>query len=159
MQRLLATTTQPCDTISRMSAKVENRIKTGEPHAVVVGNIEVARRTCSELAARGVLVTHLLHPTDSEMHAALTAEVSAVAILVRGDVIALRYALLVEHQLPEVRLVVTVFVPAVAEQLMRVVPNCQVTSPANVTVPSIIGACLGPDVLAVASLGGEPTMV
>ena len=72
-----------------------------------------------------------------------------MAILVRGDVIALRYALLVEHLLPEVRLVVTLFDRTVAEQLVRVIPNCQGTSPANVAVPSIIGACLGPDVLAV----------
>jgi TrkA-N domain len=130
-----------------------------QPHAVVVGNIEVARRTCSELVAHGFAVTHLLHPTDSEMHAALIPEVSAVAILVRGDITALRYALLVEHLLPEVRLVVTLFDQTVAEQLVRVVPHCQVTSPANVAVPSIIGACVGPDVLAVAELGGEPTMV
>jgi hypothetical protein len=78
------------------------------------------------------------------MHAALTSEVGAVAILVRGDVTALRYALLVEHLLPEVRLVVTLFDQTVAEQLVRVVPNCQVISPANVAVPSIIGACVGP---------------
>jgi len=127
-----------------------------QPHAVVIGDIEVARRTCSELSARGCVVTHLLHPTDSEMRAALTQAVSAVAVLVRGDVTALRYALLVEHLLPEVRLVVTLFDQTVAEQLVRVVPNCQVTSPANVAVPSIIGACVGPDVLAVASL---PTMI
>ena len=130
-----------------------------QPHAVVVGNIEVARRTCSELVEHGFVVTHLLHPTDSEMRAALTPVVGAVAILVRGDVTALRYALLVEHLLPDVRLVVTLFDQTVSEQLVRVVPNCQVTSPANVAVPSIIGACVGPDVLAVASLGGEPTMV
>ncbi len=130
-----------------------------QPRAVVVGNIEVARRTCSELVEHGFVVTHLLHPTDSEMRATLTSAVSAVAILVRGDVTALRYALLVEHLLPEVRLVVTLFDQTVAEQLVRVIPNCQVTSPANVAVPSIIGACVGPGVLAVAALGGVPTMV
>jgi hypothetical protein len=37
-----------------------------QPHAVVVGNIEVARGTCSELVEHGFVVTHLLHPTDSE---------------------------------------------------------------------------------------------
>ncbi|MGZ4557594.1 MAG: potassium channel family protein [Mycobacteriaceae bacterium] len=130
-----------------------------QPHSVVIGDIEVARRTCSELVAHGFAVTHLLHPTDSEMRVALTQAVSAVAVLVRGDVIALRYALLVEHLLPEVPLVVTLFDRTVAEQLVRVVPNCQVTSPANVAVPSIIGACVGPNVLAVSSQAGEPTMV
>src|ERR1019366_8092021 len=118
-----------------------------------------ARRSCSELVSHGFVVTRLLAPTDLEMHAALTPVVSAVAILVRGDVTALRYALLVEHLLPEVHLVLTLFDQTVSEQLVRVVPNCQVTSPADVAVPSIIGACVGPDVLAVASLGGEPTMV
>ncbi|MDQ1538661.1 MAG: hypothetical protein QOE58_3054 [Actinomycetota bacterium] len=144
-----------------MSWKAEDpeKAEQPQPHAVVVGNVEVARRTCSELVERGFIVTHLLHPTDSEVRAALTPDVGAVAILVRGDVTALRYALLVEHLLPEVRLVVTLFDHTVAEQLLRVIPNCQVTSPANVAVPSIVGACIGPDVLAVASLDSEPTMV
>ena len=142
-----------------MSRKPGDPEAAEQPHAVVVGNTEVARRTCSELVEHGFAVTHLLHPTDSEVRATLTSAVSAVAILVRGDVTALRYALLVEHLLPEVRLVVTLFDQTVADQLVRVVPNCQVTSPANVAVPSIIGACIGPDILAVASLSGEPTMV
>jgi voltage-gated potassium channel Kch len=159
MQRPVADTTYDHDSMCPMSPKTGDREMAEQPHAVVIGDIEVARRTCSELVAHGFAVTHLLHPTDSEMRTALTQAVSAVAILVRGDVIALRYALLVEHLLPEVRLVVTLFGRAVAEQLVRVVPNCQVTSPANVAVPSIIGACVGPDVLAVVSLGGEPTMV
>jgi len=47
-----------------------------QPHAVVIGDIEVARRTCSEFSAHGFVVTHLLHPTDSEMRAALTQAVS-----------------------------------------------------------------------------------
>src|SRR5665811_2165560 len=159
MQTLVAVTTYDHGNMCPMSREAGDREMAKQPHAVVIGDIEVARRTCSELSAHGFVVTHLLHPTDSEMRAALTQAVSAVAVLVRGDVIALRYALLVEHLLPEVRLVVTLFDRTVAEQLVRVVPNCQVTSPANVAVPSIIGACVGPDVLAVASLGGMPTMV
>jgi hypothetical protein len=159
IQRLVAVTTYDHDSMCPMSRKTGDRERAEQPHAVVIGDIEVARRTCSELVSHSFAVTHLLHPTDLEMYAALTPVVSAVAILVRGDVTALRYALLVEHLLPEVRLVVTLFDQTVAEQLVRVVPNCQVTSPANVAVPSIIGACVGPDVLAVASLGGESTMV
>src|SRR5665811_1505361 len=159
MQTLVAVTTYDHGNMCPMSREAGDRVMAAQRHAVVIGDIEVARRTCSELSAHGFVVTHLLRPTDSEMRAALPQAVSAVAILVRGDVIALRYALLVEHLLPEVRLVVTLFDRTVAEQLVRVVPNCQVTSPANVAVPSIIGACVGPDVLAVASLGGMPTMV
>src|SRR5450759_3274518 len=159
MQTLVAVTTYDHGNMCPMSREAGDRVMAAQRQAVVIGDIEVARRTCSELSAHGFVVTHLLRPTDSEMRAALTQAVSAVAILVRGDVIALRYALLVEHLLPEVRLVVTLFDRTIADQLVRVVPNCQVTSPANVAVPSIIGGCLGPDFLAVASLGGEPTMV
>ncbi|MCP9980986.1 hypothetical protein [Actinomadura madurae] len=73
----------------------------------------------------------------------------AVAVLVRGDVVALRYALLAEHLRPGIRLVVMLFDRTVADQLLRAVPNCQVTSPADIAVPAIVGACLGPPVLAV----------
>src|SRR5450759_115992 len=159
MQTLMAVTTYDHGNMCPMSREAGDRVMAAQRQAVVIGDIEGARRTCSELSVHGFVVTHLLRPTDSEMRAALTQAVSAVAILVRGDVIALRYALLVEHLLPEVRLGVPLFDRTFAEQLFRVVPNCQVTSPANVAVPSIIGACVGPDVLAVASLGGMPTMV
>ncbi|UQX87431.1 NAD-binding protein [Jatrophihabitans telluris] len=110
---------------------------------VIIGNVEVARRLCASLVEQGLPVTHLPEPTDGELRAALTAEVSAVAVLVRGDVVALRYALLVEHVRPRVRLVATVFDRTVAEQLIRAVPNCTATSPADVSVASIVGACLG----------------
>jgi len=79
----------------------------------------------------------------------LVADLDAVAVLVRGDVTALRYALLVEHLVPNVRLVVTLFDRTVSQQLVHVVPNCVVTSPADIAVPSIIGACLGGSVAAV----------
>jgi Trk K+ transport system NAD-binding subunit len=117
--------------------------------AVVIGDLEVARRACGALTARGYQVAHLMHPTDAVLRDELTPDVEAVAVLVRGDVIALRYALLVEHLRPQVRLVVTLFDRTVAAQLVRVVPNCLVTSPAEISVPSIIGGCLGDDIVAV----------
>jgi voltage-gated potassium channel Kch len=127
--------------------------------AVVIGDIEVARRTCAALIDRGYAVTHLLQPTDAELRVALTPDIAAVAVLIRGDVIALRYALLVEHLRPQVRLVVTLFDRTVADQLIKVVPNCQVTSPADISVPSIIGACLGDTVLAVNQLDAKPSVM
>lgn len=117
--------------------------------AVVVGDLEVARLTCAALTARGVEVDHLLQPSDRELHEHLTGEVDAVAILIRGDIVALRYALLIEHIRPGVRLVATLFDRTLSDQLLRVVPNCRITSPADISVPSIIGACLADDVLAV----------
>ena len=90
MQTLVAVTTYDHGNMCPMSREAGDREMAKQPHAVVIGDIEVARRTCSELSAHGFVVTHLLRPTDSEMRAALTQAVSAVAVLVRGDVIALR---------------------------------------------------------------------
>lgn len=117
--------------------------------AVVIGDLEVARVTCALLTERGADVTHLLQPSDVDLRATLDEPVDAVAILVRGDVTALRYALLVEHLRPGVRLVVTVFDRTLSEQLLRVVPNCQISSPADIAVPSIVAACLADGTLAI----------
>lgn len=115
---------------------------------LIIGETEVARLTCTALAERGCSVVHLVHPSAEEVAAAIEPGVTAVAVLVRGDVVALRYALLAEHAFPLVRLVVTLFDRTVGEELVRVVPNCLVTSPADVAVPALVGGCLGDEVLA-----------
>jgi voltage-gated potassium channel Kch len=116
---------------------------------LVIGDIEASRLACSLLADRGARVSHLLAPSDHEVRAALGAHVDAVAILLRSDVAALRYALLVAHLRPGTRLVVTMFDRTLSSQLERAVANCEVTSPADIAVPAIIGACLGDRMLAV----------
>lgn len=116
---------------------------------LVIGEIEVARLVCSALAQHGVKVAHLLIPSDLDVQSMLGPHVDAVAVLVRGDVAALRYALLIAHLRPGIRLMVTMFDRTLADQLRRAVPNCEVTSPADIAVPTIVGACLGDSVLAV----------
>jgi hypothetical protein len=124
--------------------------------ALLVGDLEVTRITCALLAERGVEVVHLLHPSDLELRAELDETVDAVAVLVRGDVTALRYVLLVEQIRPGVRLVATVFDRTLSERLREVVPNCTVRSPADIAVPSIVGACVGDGTLAVDLTGPGP---
>lgn len=126
---------------------------------LVIGDLEIARITCATLTARGTEVVHLPEPTDAELHDALSAPADAVAVLVRGDVSVLRYALLVEHLQPLVRLVATVFDRTLAAELTRAVQNSQITSPADVCVPSMVARCLGNDVLAVIEQAGQPTEV
>jgi hypothetical protein len=92
---------------------------------------------------------HFTQPTDEDLRQALNRQVAGVAVLLDNDVESLRYALAVEHICPNVTLVVTIFDRTVAEQLVRVVPNCQVTSPADVAAPVLLAACLEPDLLAV----------
>jgi hypothetical protein len=125
------------------------------PHILVIGATESARRTARGLSSSQHRVTHLTEATDADVTAALTADVQAVAVLVRGDVLALRYALLVNHTRPGIRMVVTVFDRTVAEQLRAVAGNCLVTSPAAVAAPSIIGAILGEGILAVENIDGH----
>ncbi|MET9836012.1 NAD-binding protein [Streptomyces sp. NPDC006385] len=120
----------------------------GKRYFVVIGS-DVARRVCGALRSAGHLVRHLAQPTDEDLRRALDQEVAGVAVLLDDDVESLRYALAVEHIRPGVRLVVTVFDRTVAEQLVRVVPNCQVTSPADVAAPVLLAACLQPDLLAI----------
>lgn len=113
---------------------------------VVIGS-DVARKVCGSLRTAGHRVRHFAQPTDEELRQALGRRVAGVAILLDDDVEALRYALAVEHIRPNVTLVVAIFDRTVAEQLVRVVPNCQVTSPADVAAPVLLAACL-PDLLA-----------
>lgn len=128
----------------------ENEV--AQRYFVVIGSDE-ARRVCGFLQSAGHTVRHLAQPTDEDLRRALAQDltgsaVAGVAILLDDDVESLRYALAVEHIRPGIRLVVAVFDRTVAEQLVRVVPNCQVTSPAEVAAPVLLAACLQPDLLA-----------
>jgi hypothetical protein len=139
-------------------------------HIVVIGNLEVTRRTVAQMQHEGYRVTHLPQPNDADLferlmppgdrqqivtatppdrkagiHDLLDGEHEApvaVAILVRGDVVALRYALLVAHIQPQLPLVVTIFDRTLTEQLRTALPHCVVTSPADEAVPAIATACV-----------------
>lgn len=122
---------------------------------LVLGELEAARLTCGALRALGRRTRHVVAPDEPSLRAALTADVDAVAILTRGDLAALRLALLTEHLRPGIRLVVTVFDRTVAEHLQRVVPNCLVTSPAAVAAPTIAAACLDDGDVAIQRVGDD----
>ncbi|MGP3986946.1 NAD-binding protein [Streptomyces sp. 3N207] len=114
---------------------------------VVIGD-DAARRVCGQLQAAGTAVCHMAYPTDEALRRALVRQVTGVAVLFDDDAESLRYALAVEHIRPGVHLVVTVFDRTVADQLERTVPNCRVTSPADVAAPVLLAACLQPGLLA-----------
>ncbi|GAA2628876.1 NAD-binding protein [Streptomyces vastus] len=118
-----------------------------QQYYVVIGS-DAARRVCGSLHSAGNVVCHMTQPTDEELRRALDRKVAGVAVLFDDDVESLRYALAVEHICPGVALVVTVFDRTVAGQLERTVPNCRVTSPADVAAPVLLAACLQPELLA-----------
>ncbi|MER5968669.1 NAD-binding protein [Streptomyces sp. NPDC002055] len=115
------------------------------------GGAEMAAAGLTDTAGAGVTDTGRvadtaeagLADTGGVASVADTGGVAGVAILL-DDVESLRYALAVEHIRPHVRLVVTIFDRTVAEQLVRVVPNCRVTSPADVVAPTFLAACIEP---------------
>lgn len=127
-----------------------------QQRAMIIGDLEVARRVSRSLSEGGLDVRHLVQPTDDVLAAALEDDVDFVAVLVRGDVYALRYSLLVEHLRPGVRLLVTLFDRTVTEQVVRAVPNCTVTSPADVSAPVVVAACLDLPAGAITGATGTP---
>ena len=53
------------------------------------------------------------------------------------------------HLDADVPLLVTIFDPGIAEQIAETVPNCRVTSIADIVAPSLAGPCISEDLLAV----------
>lgn len=72
-----------------------------------------------------------------------------VAILLHDDVAALRYALAVAHISPQASITVTVFDRTVSDELKRLLPQCDVTSPADLAAPALAGPCIDPANVAV----------
>lgn len=116
---------------------------------VVVGDLEPTRLVCTLLAEEGVELVHLLDPGEVDLAAALAKRADAVAVVVRGDLLALRLALLVEHLQPGVEIVATIFDRTLGRHLAEALPRCTVTSPADVAAPAIAAACLADDALAI----------
>lgn len=115
---------------------------------LVIGDTPVARRVCATLrASLDEHVRHLIRPGDAELALAVEG-VRAAAVLIHDDVAVLRYALALAHLRPELSLTVTIFDRTMAEELRRLLPQAHVVSPAAMSVPSIVGACLGDGLLA-----------
>nr|WP_271208996.1 NAD(P)-binding protein [Rhodococcus wratislaviensis]GLK33429.1 hypothetical protein GCM10017611_02710 [Rhodococcus wratislaviensis] len=112
---------------------------------LVIGETTVARRVCASLRERHFRVRHLIAPDDDELRAALAEEPRAVAVLVRDDVVTLRYALAAAHISATTPQVVTIFDRTVANHLSALLPQCDVTSPADLAAPSLAGPCLDED--------------
>jgi hypothetical protein len=60
---------------------------------LVIGETTVARRVCASLRERDFDVRHLVAPDDDELRLAMADEPRGMAVLVRADLVALRFAL------------------------------------------------------------------
>lgn len=116
---------------------------------VVIGDGALAGRACRQLSSEGHVVNHLRGAGDKELAVALAERVNAVAVLLHDDTEAIRYVLAVEHLRPGTRIYVALFDRTAGDQLRAVVPEVTIISPADAALPTLLGAVMGPDVVAV----------
>ncbi len=109
---------------------------------LVAGDGGLTAAIVRDLENAGVLTEWLHHPSDAQLSAKLALRPVAVAIVTRDDAFALRLALLVAHERPEARLVVTIFDRTVGEQLQLAVDGCVVVSMADLVAGPLAASCV-----------------
>src|SRR6478735_5029853 len=123
---------------------------------LVLGSGDLASEVCEALDAGGAGVTWVSDVSDDAVEKALRAGgFDVVCVPPRQDAFPLRMALLVRHLDETVRLVVTIFDPSMAEQVRATIPDCEVTSVADIVAPSLAGPCLDADIVAVRQSGSR----
>lgn len=123
---------------------------------LLVGGGDLAGEVCEGLEAGGGEVTWLADADDESVRDALAqSRPDLVCVATRDDAFPLRIALLVRHLDADVPLLVTIFDPAIAEQIADTIPHCTVTSLADIVAPTLAGPCLDPDLLAVRRKDGR----
>ncbi len=122
-----------------------------EPRRVLlVGGGDLAGEVCEALDAGGGQVRWLSDADEESLRGALEEErPDIVCVATRDDSFPLRMALLVRHLDADVPLLVTIFDPGIAEQIEETIPNCTVTSLADIVAPTLAGPCIDPDLVAV----------
>jgi len=116
---------------------------------LLMGAGDLAEEVCEALEAGGATIRFLSDADDESVQGALLGrDIDVAVVAAREDAFPLRMALLVRHY-SDVRLVVTIFDPAMARQVRETIPDCTVTSVADIVAPTLAGPCLDPDLVAV----------
>ena len=104
---------------------------------LLMGEGDLAEEVCEALEAGGASVRFLVDADDESVQGALLAgDIDVACVAAREDAFPLRMALLVRHY-SDVRLVVTIFDPAMARQVRETIPDCHVTSVADIVAPTL----------------------
>jgi Trk K+ transport system NAD-binding subunit len=130
------------------------------PHNAIAGTVvivedaeQLGASAHRRLTSWGTSTVRLTAPDEDELRRYLRDDIAAVVVLSRDDIVALRYALLVEHLRPGIRLIVTIFDHTTGRAVRDAVPNCTVLSMPDTIVPSLLGACLGPGLAGILRIG------
>ena len=123
---------------------------------LLAGLGDVYREVGLALEERGADVRRCEEPDDAAMSDTLAERAPDVVCLVApSDELPLRLALLVRHLDGDVPIVATIFDRDLGSQLRDAVPGLEVTSLADVAVPSLCGPCVGDDLAGVLPGGLE----
>jgi hypothetical protein len=115
---------------------------------LLMGIGDLAEEVSEALEAGGASVRFLADADDETVQGALLERFDVACVAAREDAFPLRMALLVRHY-SDVRLVVTIFDPAMARQVRETIEDCDVTSVADIVAPTLAGPCVDPDLVAV----------
>ena len=110
---------------------------------LLVGGGDLAEEVCEALDAAGAEVTWLEHTDDASLREGLAAKPDVVCVATRSDAFPLRIALLVRHLDADVPLPGDDLRPGDrTSRSPETVPNCRVTSIADIVAPSLAGPCI-----------------
>lgn len=127
----------------------------GRTVLIVEDDEDIGASVAAFVEAWGSCAVRLTRPDDATLRRHLADRFDGVAVVSRDDIVALRYALLVEHLRPGIRLIVTIFDRTVAHEVTRAVPNCTVLAMTDAIVPSLLAACLDPELACVQRFGEQ----
>jgi len=110
---------------------------------LLIGDDDLADETEQALTSQSAEVTRLSgEDADEVRHTVERGDFGTVAIVARTDAVVLRMALLVRAVDADVRLLLTIFDPTMADRMKEEIDNAVITSMADVVAPSLVGPCI-----------------
>jgi voltage-gated potassium channel Kch len=124
---------------------------------LLLGDGDLAEEVFEALTAGGAAVRFLADADDEAVQGALLGrDIDVACVVAREDAFPVRMALLVRHY-SDVRIVATIFDPAMARQVRETIPDCEVTSVAGIVAPTLAGPCIDASLVAVHGSHGLDT--
>lgn len=138
-----------------MSAKADREGRT----VIVIGDDDLSEEVGRALEASTAEVERLPEPDEDGVRKALNGSIDSVAVVARDDAFALRMALIVRSVSEDVPMLLTIFDPTMAQQVVRDIPGIRVASLADIVAPSLAGPCIDERATAVSVGDGDPVLL
>ncbi len=127
---------------------------------LLIGAGDLTDEVAAALDAQDTDVVRLEQPEEGDVAEALArGDLDRVTVVSRDDAVALRMALMVRYEDDAIPLLVTLFDPTAAAQLREADQHVEITSMADIVAPSLAGACVAKDLMAVRESPDGPIAV